>query len=136
MSEEIVTEAEPVTESIVVEPIETVLSDYQVAKKLIQLKQSADSRSLDFDLKFTTVKRLLSAKKCYYTGTRFTPEGPFSRSIDRVDSSLGYIDDNVVACTVDINGKKNNLTIEDISIMYKKITQFENKKTSKLNKED
>ena len=109
-----------------------IVTDYQVAKKMIQLKQSADSRSLDFDLKFSTVKRLLNAKTCYYTGAKFTEEGPSARSIDRVDSSRGYVNDNVVACTIEINGKKNNLTIEDITIMYKKIKAFEDKKFHKV----
>lgn len=105
-----------------------VVTDYQVAKKMIQLKQSADSRSLEFDLKFATVKRLLNAKTCYYTGAKFTEEGPLARSIDRVDSARGYVNDNVVACSIEINGKKNNLSIEDITIMYKKIKAFEDKK--------
>lgn len=103
------------------------LSDYQVAKKLIQLKQSADSRNIAFDLKFTTVKKLLKAKKCYYTGTLFTVDGSTGRSIDRVDSSLGYVDNNVVPCTIDINSKKSNLTITDIELLHKKIQEHRSK---------
>jgi hypothetical protein len=105
-----------------------ILTDYTVAKKLIQLKQSADSRSLEFSLKFTTVKKLMNSKKCFYTGKTFEPSGIYARSIDRIDPSKGYLDDNVVACTVDINGKKSNLTINDIHCLSKKIQQhYKNK---------
>jgi hypothetical protein len=102
--------------------------DYYIAKKLVQLKQSADSRRIEFSLKFSTVKKLLNSKVCYYTGKTFTKKGPFSRSIDRVDSSKGYIDGNVVACTTEINTKKTNLTIDEILTISKKVEKHLKKK--------
>ncbi len=102
--------------------------DLIVAKKLLQLKQSADSRSIEFDLSFYTVRRLLNAKKCYYTGTVFEESGPLARSIDRVDSSLGYLEGNVVACTIDINTKKSNITVEEIHQISRKIKEHKRKK--------
>jgi hypothetical protein len=106
-------------------------TDYYVAKKLVQLKQSADSRKIEFSLKFSTVKRLLSTKTCYYTGTPFAKNGRNSRTIDRVDASRGYVDDNVVACTTEINGKKANLTAEEIFLLSKKISLHFVKKQKK-----
>ena len=100
------------------------LTDYAIAKKLVQLKQSADSRGIHFDLKFSTVKKLLSAKKCFYTGKPFSGSGLDGRSIDRVNSELGYTDDNVVPCTSHINGKKANLTVEEILLLAEKIKGF------------
>jgi hypothetical protein len=118
---------ETVTEIVETEIVNT-LTDYQIAKKLIQLKQSADSRSINFDLKFKTVKRLLLAKKCYYTGIIFEPGvGLNSRSIDRVDPHKGYVDDNVVACTIDINSRKSNLDMKEITVLYKKILKHNSK---------
>ena len=102
--------------------------DLIVAKKLLQLKQSADSRNIEFDLSFYTVRRLLSAKKCYYTGLIFEETGPHARSIDRVDSSLGYLEGNVVACTVDINTKKANISVEEIHQISRKIKEYKRKK--------
>ena len=102
--------------------------DLIVAKKLLQLKQSADSRSIEFGLSFYTVRRLLNVKKCYYTGIMFEETGPFARSIDRVDSTLGYLEGNVVACTVDINTKKANITVEEIHQISKKIKEHKRKK--------
>ena len=117
-------EAETVSERT-----EEKLTDYQIAKKLVQLKQSADSRGIPFELSFRTVKRLLNAEKCYYTGKPFGT-GVNARSIDRVDSTKGYIEGNVVTCTIDINQKKANLTLEEIFCFARKIQahQKRNKK--------
>ena len=110
-------------------PISTpdeILTDYIVAKKLIQLKQSADSRGIVFDLSFFAVKKLMNAKVCFYTRKKFG-EDLDARSIDRVDSSQGYVDGNVVACTVDINRKKANLTHDEILLLSTRIQQHRSK---------
>ena len=97
------------------------ISDVEVAKKLINIYQSAMDRKLEFSLSFESVKNLLRHQTCYYTGRKFEAEGPYSRSIDRVDSAKGYIEGNVVSCTIDINGKKSNLSEDEIELLYKKI---------------
>jgi hypothetical protein len=96
-------------------------SDIEVAKKLLNIYQSAMDRKLEFNLSFESVKTLLRFSTCYYTGRKFDVEGPYSRSIDRIDSSKGYIEGNVVSCTIDINGKKSNLSDEEIELLYQKI---------------
>ena len=105
---------EPETESL-------DIKDLEVARKMLKIFQSANDRNLEFDLSFKTVKRLMSYKKCYYTGKEFKEDGPLGRSFDRVDSSKGYIEGNVVACTIDINQKKSNLSNEEITILYEKL---------------
>lgn len=100
------------------------IPDIEVAKKMINLQQSAISRNIEFDLSFETVKSLLLRTNCYYTGLKFEDEGKFSFSVDRVDSKKGYIEGNVVACTIDINSKKSNLTMEEINQLYIKIQKF------------
>lgn len=105
------------------EPTDDKITDYVVSKKLVQLKQSAASRGLEFNLHFNTVKRLLLQKKCFYTGKIMTDSGPLARSIDRVDSSKGYVEGNVVACTADINSKKTNLSIGEIFLLAKNIAK-------------
>jgi hypothetical protein len=94
------------------------IPDIVVAKKLVKLQQSALSRGLEFDLKFHTVRRLLEKKTCTFTKIPFEESGPLARSIDRIDSAKGYIEGNVVACTVEINGKKANLSIKEIQQIY------------------
>ena len=39
------------------------LTDLEVAKKMLNLKQSADSRNIKFDLSFVTLKELMEQKK-------------------------------------------------------------------------
>jgi hypothetical protein len=97
------------------------IPDIEVAKKLVNIHSSAQSRNLDFDLTFEYVKKLLEYSTCFYTNVTFTEDGPNARSFDRVDNDKGYVIGNVVACTTDINGKKNNLTIDEIVCLYKKL---------------
>lgn len=106
------------------------VSDLEVARKMIKIHQSAADRKLDFDLSLETVRKLLTYKTCYYTGREFDEDGAFSRSFDRVNSSKGYVEGNVVSCTVDINGKKSNLTFDEISALYHKLKPLNEEQTS------
>ena len=94
---------------------------------MLKIYQSAADRKLEFNLSFESVKKLLSYQTCYYTNKKFEDDGPFSRSFDRIDSSKGYIENNVVACTVDINGKKSNLSFDEIECLYKKLSSAKKK---------
>jgi hypothetical protein len=103
------------------------IPDIEVARKLVNIHSSAQSRNLEFDLSFEYVKKLLEYTTCFYTNVQFTEDGPNARSFDRVDNDKGYVIGNVVACTTDINGKKNNLTIDEIICLYKKLGHLKNK---------
>ena len=98
------------------------MNDIIIARKLISIKDSANKRKIPFNMSFSKVKQLMTRKTCYYTGVKF--DGHYVRSFDRVDNNLGYIDTNVVACTVQINGFKANLTIKAINMLTKKINTF------------
>lgn len=104
--------------------LELELTDIEVAKKMVNIHSSASSRNIEFGLTFEDVRKLLEYETCYYTGVQFTEEGNNARSFDRVDNNKGYVTGNVVACTVDINGKKNNLTIDEIICLYKKLAHL------------
>lgn len=104
--------------------MEKIQSDIEIARKMINLHQSATSRGLEFDLSFETVKQLLSHTVCFYTGQKFEEVGKFSMSVDRLDPTKGYVEGNVVACTVDINSKKANLTVLEISQLYDKLKHY------------
>jgi hypothetical protein len=103
------------------------LTDIEIAKKMINIHQSAMDRKIEFNLSFEYVKRMLGFKTCYYTGVTFTEDGPNARSFDRIDSDKGYIEGNVVACTIDINGKKSNLSIDEITCLYNKLVKPKSK---------
>lgn len=99
------------------------VSDIEIARKMIKIYQSAVDRKLDFDLSFATVKKLLMYKTCFYTNREFVEDAGHlhARSFDRVDSSKGYVEGNVVACTIEINQKKSNLTNDEIELLYNKL---------------
>ena len=111
-------------------------SDVEVAKKLLNIYQSAADRKLEFNLSFESVKTLLKFQTCYYTGRKFDNDGPYARSIDRIDSNKGYIEGNVVSCTVDINGKKSNLSDDEIELLYTKIVLHKKKSGEEPVKEE
>lgn len=111
------------------------IPDIEVAKKMINLQQSSTSRQIEFDLTFETVKHLMTRTNCYYTGVPFEDDGKFAFSVDRVDSKKGYIEGNVVACTVDINSKKSNLSYEELKQLISKIEEFLNKNKKKAKHE-
>lgn len=112
----------PKIELIKIEP--PTISDIEVAKKMVNIHSSATSRNLEFGLTFDYVRKLLQYDTCYYTGVPFTDEGAHARSFDRLDNDKGYINGNVVACTIDINGKKNNLTIDEIICLHNKLAHL------------
>jgi hypothetical protein len=114
---------EEIVDSIEESPIITSkgVPDIEVAKKMLNLKQSADSRNIKFDLSFLTLKKLMEQKRCFYTNINFEGKGDLALSIDRIDNKLGYIEGNVVACTVEMNRKKADITLEEIEMIYKAI---------------
>ena len=93
------------------------MCDLQVAKKLISMHKTAAERGIKFDLPFLSLKNLLRAKRCYYTGELFTKANPVT--VDRVDSSLGYVKGNVVACTHDFNSRKGGLSVTEMKLVLK-----------------
>ena len=78
--------------------------DLILAKKYISNYSSAKARGHDFNLSFSEFKSLKQRKKCFYTGITLTDE---SRSLDRIDNSIGYVKGNVVACHTTVNQLKS-----------------------------
>lgn len=97
--------------------------DLYVADKFRRKAENARERGIEFTLTFQSMRNILSSKKCYYTGmpltrTRHTELGPIRASdltIDRIDSSKGYIKGNVVACSHAANQLKSQ--VEGAGIM-------------------
>lgn len=72
--------------------------------------------------------------KCFYTGVELK-EGTniFTQpSIDRIDSNKGYVEGNVVICTVIANTTKNDLTINNLYDLLHKFIDNEQKVREKL----
>jgi hypothetical protein len=75
-------------------------------------KYGAKHRGLEFSLTFNDIESL--PQMCYYTQIPLTvePNHNHTLSLDRVDSSKGYIKDNVVFCCSFINLMKGKLSYE------------------------
>ncbi len=95
--------------------------ELKIAKKLISKEKDAKRRGIEFALTFQSMKNLMKAKRCYYTGIVLTePAGlqddqasfgrlASDRTIDRIDGSKGYVPGNVVACCNAANSIKSQL---------------------------
>lgn len=94
-------------------------------------KDSAIKRGLDFNLTKEYINALLDKQnhKCFYTGIKFTEEkNIFNQpSIDRIDSNIGYVEGNIVICTVIANTIKQELTINNLyALLHKFIDNEQN----------
>lgn len=90
-------------------PLSKVPFDTYVSLKMLHKQVQCAKRGIEFSLSFADMKRLLSRKKCYYSGITLTMEGKHSLSLDRIDDKKGYEPSNVVACSSYVNGLKNEL---------------------------
>lgn len=108
-----------------------IITDCDVAKKFLQLQESARRRGKDFTISLVDVRTLLKKKVCYYTGLKFTDEDNFKRTVDRIDNSKGYIKGNVVACTHIANQLKEML-VENKDSPFKDNTKALKKFIDKL----
>ncbi len=103
----------------------------QLNEKLLKQKyhskiQSCKDQGIHFDLSLKAFKKLITKKKCQYTGKLFSEN--VGRSIDRVDNTKGYVKGNCVACCSHLNGIKSNIDYKDIISMAKFLKKFKKKK--------
>lgn len=96
-----------------------ILTQAELKHKRNALKKSAKDRNIVFDLSTKDINRLFNSQThCFYFGTLLYKE---TTTVDRIDSSKGYIVSNIVLCHKKANDLKNQL--------------FENEKT-KVSKEE
>ena len=93
------------------------VTDADVARKFLQVEESARKRGIEFSLNLTTVKNLMKAKKCKYTGWDYDYSDPERMpSFDRLDHKKGYVKGNVVSCMKCVNDLKNVLLENPVSV--------------------
>ena len=83
-----------------------------IKRKFDFKKSRSKRRKIDFALTFEQFTSLVKTEICAYTGikmTRPTDHYPISTdfTLDRIDSSKGYIPGNVVACSWIANNRKS-----------------------------
>jgi len=98
--------------------------------------QSCKDRGIEFKLNLVSVRNLLSAKKCGYTGLDLTRGkkglGMLSTdvTIDRIDNSIGYVKGNVIA----VSNVANNFKSIFENPVYKVDMQMAEKALVKIQK--
>jgi len=91
--------------------------DRTISKKLVVARRHAKERRREFSLTKEYVISLweIQCKKCFYSGiemkTQISSSGELNKSvsIDRIDSSKGYIEGNIVLCCSFVNIMKHIL---------------------------
>lgn len=102
------------------------IAKYLYKKSLSRFKKTPNIR--EYNLTEDYVKELLLKQnyKDYYTGIK--PDSYLEYSLDRVDSSKGYTQGNIVITTSIINIMKNDLSTEEfknqIKLLYNNIDNF------------
>ena len=86
--------------------------DIILAKKYLRKLESSTDRGLSFELTLADMRRLYRRKTCAYTGVTFSntktkEPSPRSRTLERIDSSIGYTKDNTVVITHEANQFKS-----------------------------
>lgn len=99
------------------------MNDLEIARRMVSKADNAKQRGIEFDLSFADMKRLLSRKTCYYTRNKFTETGGNKRTLDRINSKLGYTKANTVACTSACNKLKNRL-LEELGVHVKVVKKM------------
>lgn len=98
--------------------------------------RSARKRGLEYNLTKEYIEALLKKQdyKCFYTEVELKNEMSIfiQPSIDRIDSNKGYIQGNVVICTVIANTIKQELTINNLYNLLHKFIDNEQKVKEKL----
>jgi hypothetical protein len=86
-------------------------TDEYVARKYIQILESAKKRGKGFNLELSDIEEIVKETKCYYTEVTLTNTKGcnFQRTVDRIDNREGYVKGNVVACSHLANKLKNDL---------------------------
>ena len=85
--------------------------DLRVARSYNSKNDDARNRNLQFSLTLSDWTKLMSEPVCPYSGKRFSHKsgGSDSRTMERINASLGYTVENTIAVTSAANSEKSNL---------------------------
>jgi len=103
-------------------------NDLIIAKRYSTKAKNAAEKGREFTLSLKTFIRLMQRKHCQYTGLRFSDNSshPLYRTLERVDASIGYTEENTVVVCSCINLLKsitddtnNPLTLKHVTRMLR-----------------
>lgn len=112
------------------DPLERLLTERFCGVKTRSINNKLE---LDFDREYLKSLWFLQKGKCALTNIDMTYELYQGRthtnfSVDRIDSSKGYIKGNIQLVCMVVNQMKNNLTVEELMFFCKAIIQHEENK--------
>lgn len=91
------------------------------------LKTRSKNRNLDCTITYDQYIKYIS-KPCFYCGFKLGKQVIAGSGLDRLDSSLGYVEGNVVSCCKICNTIKGDfLTVEETLVAVTAIIEFRNK---------
>lgn len=101
-------------------------------KKLWMAARSrANKQNLEFSLDINKIKISIEKGICEATGIKFNvsdeKHGAFSPSIDRIDNSIGYTNENCRVVCWCFNAGKNHFVISDFILICQKVIENEEK---------
>lgn len=104
------------------------VTDDKIVQVYTRKRDNAKDKGIEFTLSLSSIRNLLRAKRCHFSGLPLTET---SFSIDRIDNSKGYIKGNVAACHCTFNMLKgqienplNDLTFDAVLKGMKKIKKY------------
>lgn len=102
-----------------------------------EIKLRADSKGILFDIDLEWLRNKLDEVSiCPYLGVglnntqdeaKSNPD--YNKSVDRVDSNLGYTKDNIIICSVRANRIKNNATLAELRLLCENMERMNNATT-------
>ena len=105
------------------------VNEATLALQYVNKARKSEAAGHEFTLPFSAFKRFKSVKTCHYTGMELTTptEGKVKqtdRTLDRIDSTKGYVVGNVVACSHYANQVKSVLENPSSTIELKHLTKL------------
>lgn len=107
------------------------MTDLELARMYVNKAHSSEQRGIEFSISLKDYSKLLNQTRCAYTGIKFCEyinDKPvnkwYARSIDRVDSSKGYVRGNVVAACSGINKFKGIIENDTNPITFDMVGQM------------
>lgn len=98
--------------------------DNMIKVRLSEIKSKCNKKNIDFNLDENFIQELLIKQnnKCYYSNIEFIQFDKFyGFSIDRTDSTKGYLKNNItLVCTI-VNKMKNSLNENEFKNIIQKI---------------
>lgn len=87
-----------------------------IKQRLMSARGSARKRNHNFDITLQDVLNLFEKQQglCFYTGQQMgAGNGGQSVSIDRINTNVGYLKENIVLCCWDANRLKNDFPVDE-----------------------